>query len=135
MAKKTVTVCHCLKIVPTVHIIRFAEIGSKTIMSHFKSNLQDLLIVPGSVIMATDTDEEIYSRTIDFELTEVTAEAMEMLRLLKSQRLVATYKDESGNLRVCGSPDYPLALEFHDADGVMKVTLSGKSTAPDGFLE
>ena len=134
MAKKTVTVCHCLKIIPTLHIIRFAQIGPRTIMTFYKSEIQDPEVVPGTVLMATEIEDGIYSRSIDFEITEVNADTSEILSLLKTQRLVATYKDESGNDRVCGSPDYPLSLDYLDEDGVFKVSLTGKSNTPDGFL-
>lgn len=134
MAKRTVTVCHCLKIIPTLNIIRFAQIGSRAFMTFYESKIQDPEVVPGTVSMTTEIEDGFYSRSIDFEITEVNADTSETLSLLKTQRLVATYKDESGNDRVCGSPSFPLSLDYHDEDGVFKVTLTGKSKAPDGFL-
>ena len=133
MAKKTVTVCHCLKIIPTNRLIRFAEIGPKTIMAFYNHAVLNPDVVPGTVHMTTETEDGVYSRSIDFEITEVNAETSEVLSLLKTQRLVATYKDESGNDRVCGSPSFPLSLDYHDEDGVFKVSLTGKSNTPDGF--
>ena len=134
MAKKTVTVCHCLKIIPTLHLIRFAEIGQRVIIAFRKSEVLKPEVVPGTVLMTTEIQDGIYSRSIDFEITDVNADTADNLNLLKTQRLVATYKDESGNSRVCGSPDYPLSLDYHDEDGVFKVSLTGKSLTPDGFL-
>ena len=134
MAKKTVTVCHCLKIIPTLHLIRFAQIGPRTIMTFYKSEIQDPEVVPGTVSMTTEIEDGVYSRSIDFEITEVNAETSEMLSLLKTQRLVASYKDESGNNRVCGSQNFPLSLDYNDEGGVFKVSLTGKSNMPDGFI-
>lgn len=134
MAKKTVTVCHCLKIIPAGHIIRYVKIGARIIMTFYKSDIQNPDVVPGTVLMTTETENGIYSRSIEFEITEVNADTSEILSLLKTQRLVASYKDESGNDRVCGSPDFPLSLDYHDEDGVFKVSLTGKSNTPDGFL-
>lgn len=134
MAKKTVTVCHCLKLIPTNRLIRFAEIGPKIIIALYNHAVSSPDVVPGTVSMTTKIEDGIYSRSIDFEITEVNADTSEVLSLLKTQRLVATYKDESGNDRVCGSPSFPLSLDYHDEDGVFKVSLAGKSNSPDGFL-
>lgn len=135
MAKKSVTVCHSLKIIPTSQLIRFAQIGPRTVMTFYKSEIQDPEVVPGTVLMTTDIDDGIYSRSIDFEITEVNVKTSEILSLLKNQRLIAIYKDESGNDRVCGSPGFPLSLDYHDAGGVYKVTLTGKGVTPDGFVD
>lgn len=134
MARKTVTVCHCLKIIPIENLIRFAPVGSRIIMLTEDPGLRMPETVPGSVLMTTEESEGIYSRTIDFEITEVSAEVSDLLFLLSNLNLVATYKDESGNDRVCGSPGFPLRLSFHDQDGVTVVSLSGQSYTPDGFL-
>lgn len=135
MARKIVTVCHSLKIIPVDLIIRFAELGSKVIMKYFISEHQIPDVVPGTVIMQTGIDDEGYARNIDFEITEVNPDTADTLSLLRTQPVVATYRDESGNPRVCGSPDYPLTLEYHDEGGVYKASLSGKSPGPDGFLQ
>lgn len=134
MAKKTVTVCHCLEIIPLGNLIKFASVGGKVILASSKSPVRAGETVPGTVAMSTQIDEGGYTKTINYEITEVTRPMLERLSMLKAMHLVATYKDETGEERVCGSPDYPLALDFYDEGGVYKVSLTGKSPSPDGFL-
>ena len=134
MAKRRVTVCHGLKIIPTSDLIRFARVGAGTIMAFHGGRTELPEVVPGTVMMTTETEEGTVSRVIDFEITEVSHEVMETLETLKAVGLVATYRDESGNERVCGSPDFPLSLDFYDSEGVVKVSLSGKSNEADGFI-
>lgn len=134
MAKRRVTVCHGLKIIPTSDLIRFARVGTGVIINYYGENIRIPEVVPGTVEMTTETAEGVYSRRIDFEITEVSRDVTDTLESLKACRLVAIYKDESGNDRVCGSPDYPLSLDFYDREGVVKVSLSGKSHEADGFM-
>lgn len=134
MAKKVTTVCHDLKILPTRRLINFGEWAGGVIMEFFQDGLIIPATVPGSVFITTEVEEGIYTKSITFEIRDVTAETSEMLHSLKSQKILATYKDESRNSRVCGSPDYPLSLDFYDEGGVFIVNLTGKSNRHDGFL-
>ena len=90
--------------------------------------------VPGTIKVSTTADNSIYKKKITYEMAEVTSDKAQNLEKLKKIRLIATYIDESGNDRVCGSPDYPLSLDYLDEGGVYTITLSGEDTCIDAFL-
>lgn len=134
MARKIITVCHCLRFIPASSLIRFAVYGQEAVIDVFAEKDITPEAVPGSVTMETDSDGNVYKRTINFAITDVDLPTARLLQLLKSQDLIVTYTDESGNNRVCGSPFYPLSLDYQDSNGVWNVTISGESTSPDLFL-
>lgn len=134
MAKRVVTVCHGVTLIRKDAIIRFANSGSEVDLEYFHFWGVIPPTVPGTVYLTTDINEGIYTRNMTFEITDVDPNMARTLSALKSQRLVATYKDESGNQRVCGSPDYPLSLDYYDEGGVYVVSLTGQTTEPDPFV-
>lgn len=94
----------------------------------------DALAVPGSVKMSQTSENGITKKKITFERSDVTDSTSDTLQGYKVSRLIATYIDESGKRRVCGSPDWPLSLDYSTSGGVFSVTLQGEDTMPDAFL-
>lgn len=94
----------------------------------------DAVAVPGSIKVSATSDKSKIKKKITYERSDVSESVADMLELYKYVRLVATYVDESGRRRVCGSPDWPLALDYAIEGGVFTVTLQGEDLKPDGFL-
>ena len=94
----------------------------------------DAVAVPGSIRMSASNDKGKIKNKITFERSDVSESVADMMERYKVTRLVATYVDESGKRRVCGSPDWPLTLDYTIEGGVFAVTLQGEDTMPDGFL-
>lgn len=133
MEQLTVSVCHSLKIIPVARLTRFARYRSRVILITVETP-DDAAAVPGSVKISTTSDKGIIKKKITFDRSGVSDSAADILESYKCQRVVATYVDENGNIRVAGSPDFPLALDFTTGNGVFTVTLSGEDTQPDGYL-
>lgn len=127
-----ISTCHSLKIIPLSKITRFARIGSKVIMQTEEPD--NACAIPGSIKVAHSTDDGVISKKITFERRDVSVNTADTLNRYKASRLVAIYVDEAGNLKVAGSPDYPLSLDYTTGDGVFHITLQGKDTAQDAFL-
>ena len=133
MKQLTISVCHSLKIIPVSRLIRFARFQSRVILIAVGTP-DDAAAVPGSIKVSTTSDKGIIKKKITFDRSDVSDSIANIMEYYKCQRVVATYIDESGNTRVAGSPDYPLAFDYTSGDGVFSVTLSGEDTQQDGYL-
>lgn len=133
MDRSTVSVCHSLKIIPLSRVTKFVRINSRVVMETLGAP-DDAGAVPGSVVTSHTSDNGIVKKKIVFERSDVTEQTMNLLESYKASRLIATYVDESGKLRVAGSPDYPLSLDYTVGEGVFTVALDGEDTAADAFL-
>lgn len=91
--------------------------------------------IPGSLEVGHTHSEAGYGKKIEFELAGSRADATRDLEIWKHRRIVAAYTDSFGNQRVCGSPGYPLRLDYAEAGDSYRVTLSGEDKSADAFLE
>lgn len=133
MPRYTVSSCHSLKIIPISKLSRFARIKSRVVML-ILGEAEDALAVPGSVKVSQSTENGIVKKKITFERSDVSNITADALEGYKVSRLIATYIDESGRQRVCGSPDWPLSLDYSTSGGVFSVTLQGEDTEIDAFI-
>lgn len=134
MNRKAITVCHGLILVSIADLHQFARLCSKVKILYLRSYPQDSA-VPGSVKITTSTENRVSKKKISYEIANIGPDQMAELERLQAERLVAVYTDEWGNLRVCGSPDWPLSLEYIENEGGFSVTLTGEDTMPDPFVE
>lgn len=133
MNRFTISACHSLKLIPLGIVARFVSLSSRVWMMLLGEAI-DAVAVPGSIKMSTSNDKGKIKKKITFERSDVSESVADMMSRYKVTRLVATYVDESGRRRVCGSPDWPLTLDYTIEGGVFAVTLQGEDTMPDGFL-
>ncbi len=133
MKRTTVSVCHSLDLIPVSQIGRFSRIGSRVYMVIIGEG-HDAGAIPGSVKVSHTSEDARVKIKITFERADVSTETADELERCKSARLVAVYVDESGNRRISGSPNYPLALDYSISGGVFSVTLQGEDTCQDAFL-
>ena len=133
MNPSIVSVCHSLKIIPVSKLTHFARFRSLVVMKQ-EGAPDDAIAVPGSIMVSASMEEGILSKKIVFERAKLSKSSQDKLEAYKRSRLVAIYVDEVGDVRVCGSPSYPLTLEYTSSDGVYNVTLQGKDSRPDGYL-
>ncbi len=131
--KHTVSVCHGLRLVPIDAITRYGRIGAEVIMRTKDAGL-GAKAINGSMTVLTSTDDTGFmKKTITYRRSEGWASDIEELDRLVATRLVATYVDERGRGRVCGSPDFPLSLKYQIAGGLLMVTIEGSDTTADAF--
>lgn len=130
--KTTVTVCHGLKLVPLGHITRFARVGARVLIK-LNAFPVEAAAIPGSVLVTSTTADGVVKKKIEYGQIDDGYEALDALDRLERTRLVATYLDQRGNRRVCGSPDYPLSLSYQCQDGVIRVTIEGADTQADAY--
>lgn len=133
MERSTVSSCHSLKIIPIAKLSRFARYGSQVVMLVL-GEATDAEAVPGTVKVSTSTENGIIKKKLTFNRADVSPLTSDELERYKTARLVATYVDESGRLRVAGSPSFPLSLDYIYQGGVYAVTLQGEDVAPDAFV-
>ena len=133
MDRYTVSACHSLKLIPLGMVARFVRMSTRVRMM-LLGEAVDAVAVPGSIKVSATSDKSKIKKKITYERSDVSESVADMLELYKYVRLVATYVDESGRRRVCGSPDWPLALDYAIEGGVFTVTLQGEDLKPDGFL-
>lgn len=133
MNRYTVSTCHSLKLIPLARLSRFARVQSKVVVMMLGDAVESEA-VPGTVKISSANENGKITKKITFERSDVSESTANILERLKVSRLVAVYVDESGKRRVCGSPDWPLSLEYTTEGGVFTVTLRGEDIRPDGFL-
>lgn len=90
--------------------------------------------IPGTVTVATEAENGVIQKKITFSRSGISENTANQLQRYRISRLVALYVDEAGNRRVCGSPTYPLSLDYMTEDGAYTVTLQGEDLFLDGFL-
>lgn len=126
--------CHSLSLISVKGIFHFSNISGR-ISLRTLGITDPARAVPGSILASHSSDDGIIKKKITYERPGVSPEASAELENYRSTPLVAVYVDESGNMRVCGSPEYPLALDFIESDGAYSVSLTGEDLLQDGFLE
>lgn len=133
MEQKIISACHSLRLIPISRLVRFGRYQSEVRLVHTGLEIPSKAI-PGTVKVSTQAEDGVYKKQITYLVGNVLSESVDWMTALKFQRLVAVYVDEGGSARVCGSPDFPLSLDFISGDGVLSVTLSGQDREIDGFL-
>lgn len=133
MDSYTVSACHSLKIIPLSIVTRFARISSRVYMMLLGDAI-DAVAVPGSIKIAHTSENGKIKKKITYERSGVSETVADCLEISRATRLVAVYVDEIGRRRVCGSPNWPLSLNYTIEGGVFTVTLQGEDVMPDGFL-
>lgn len=133
MDRFTISACHSLKLIPLDIVARYVRLSSRVSMLLLGEAI-DAVAVPGTIKISTSNDKGKIKKKITFERSDVSESVADMMERYKVTRLVATYVDESGRRRVCGSPDWPLSLDYAIEGGVFTVTIQGEDTMPDGFL-
>ena len=133
MARSTISCCHSLKMIPLSRIMRFARIGQEVWIKQLPDR-DPLGEIPGTVKVSTEAEDGIVKKTITFEMSDVSVKRVANIHKYKFSLIVATYVDESGNVRVCGSPDYPLAFDYTISEGVISGKLTGEDTEVDAFI-
>ena len=138
MNPNAISKCSCLSLIPVGQIMRFVRIGAHVYISSLTPP-SDLCFgeknIPGSVNVAHSSDNGTIKKKITFGRSDLSSGTLTALISLRALPIVATYRDEGGNLRVCGSPSYPLSIDFQDSGGVIAVSLEGSDTCQDGFVE
>ena len=133
MSKKLISAAHSLQLVPVYNIIHFGVVRSKAVLRSIdKPDI--LMIVPGTLKPGDTRNEDVYTKKHTFKLAGVSQSKTLYLANLQAIPFVALYTDETGNTRVSGSPDYPLAFSFEIGSGLYDCTLSGTGPDVDAFL-
>ncbi len=134
MSANAVTICHSLELVPTNSVRYFGRIGAVVRMAlNIGRNSTPSGAIPGTITVSQSAKSGLISKTINYETGGRSAATENVLRGLSLLPLVAVYVDETGNRKICGSPSYPLRLEYARSEGGYSVTLTGKDNEPDGF--
>lgn len=125
--------CHSLELVPIERLERFARINSQAVIIRLRK-ADPAGEIPGTVKVSANTENGMIKKKITFDRAGVGPAATDRLKNYTVLRMIALYVDESGNRRVSGSPDHPLAFSFTIAGGVYQCVLEGSDTEPDAFL-
>lgn len=132
MGNTVVSVCRELQLVPVERIVMFAPYqGRVKIIARYR--IIPAGVVPGSVVVSANTGENSIKKSVSFKLPVTPSRGAE-LSTLTGQLFVATYIDENGHRRVCGSPAYPLAFSYTSGEGVFDCRLDGEATEIDPFI-
>lgn len=123
---------HGLKIIPISAMLNYVEWDTFAYMM-LKSEPHEIRAVPGTVQVADNIEEGVFVKKITFNVGKVTPELSQLLDIYRKEKVAALYVDDNGNLRVCGSPSYPLSFSYEISGGVYKCTLEGKGTAINPF--
>lgn len=133
MNARVITLCHDLAIVTVGMIRRFGR-SWPAAMADLVDDRAGICEVPGTVTVSSTCENGIYSTEIGFRVSPAGPEEVSRLESLRHSRLLAFYTDETGARRVCGSPDWPLHLDYRTEGGTCACTLTGSDTAPDCWL-
>ena len=128
------TVAGCLAFMPVSRILSFGRFRSKCVYLRSLWEPDRLNELPGGVKITVTQSNGVYSKKITFQTSDLTPEMIDLLSSYRGERFVMTYSDERSRQRVCGSPEYPLALEFTENGGCLNVVITGNSPYPDLFL-
>lgn len=129
------TVCSSLQLirvesVELFYIIKF----NNSVVIGYKDVCFEPPIIPGSLISSESDKDGQLSKSITFEISDVSPEIIETLQRMKYKKLVAMYKDEIGLQKICGTLDYPLSFDWSHGEGVYKITLRGEDKDPDHYV-
>ena len=133
MPRKLISSAHSLQLIPVYNIIHFGVVRSKALIRSIGTP-DTLMVVPGTLRPGDSRNEDVYTKKHTFKLAGVSQNKTLFLENLKATPFVALYVDETGNTRVSGSPDYPLAFSFEISGGLYNCTLSGTGVDVDAFL-
>lgn len=133
MPRKLISSAHSLQLIPVYNIIHFGVVRSKVLIRSIGTP-DILMVVPGTLRPGDSRNEDVYTKKHTFKLAGVSQNKTLFLENLKATPFVALYVDETGNTRVSGSPDYPLAFSFEISGGLYNCTLSGTGVDVDAFL-
>lgn len=123
-----------LRMIPVGGITRFARVGASVYLTAL-SRGYDSMATPGTIFVEQSSEGGIINKKITYRRADMSLEVEQTLRALKFLRVVAMYVDESGNIRICGSPSYPLTLDYNSTAGGYEVTLTGTDSEPDGYWQ
>ena len=132
--KATVTVVSGLTLLPVRRITGYRRDGMAVRMESGAA-AEDAGAVPGTARAQCGRDDGVFKKQLDYECSGPQESVLARLEGLKAEWLVAVYTDPRGARRVCGSPAYPLTLDYEESGGKVKVTLTGGDTKPDGYLQ
>ncbi len=133
MNRSVVSACHDLKIIPVSRIIRFVRIQTGVRMMILGDPV-DAKEVPGTLRVSSTQENGVIKKKITFERSGISEVAADLLEVFRFSRFIVTYIDETGKRRACGSPEWPLSLEYVQEGGVFSVTVQGKDVLQDGFF-
>ena len=125
--------CHSLELIPVDRLSRFARVGSRAHIIIIESS-DPACEIPGSLKVSTSVDNGVIKKKITFDRAGVSSAETDRLNIYVKLHLIAIYIDESGNRRVSGSPDHPLAFRFSISEGSYVCTLEGSDTEEDAFM-
>lgn len=132
--RATVTVVSGLTLLPLRHITGFERDGM-TVRIEASTIEEDARAMPGTAKVQPSKGDGVFKKQIDYDCIAPQQSQLARLEELKAEWLVALYTDPRGERRVCGSPAYPLTLDFEESGGKLKVSLSGTDTKPDGYVQ
>ncbi len=93
-------------------------------------------VVPGTVSVIDQPGEgEVYTKQIDATLLRSADDMDARVEILRHQWVVATYTDERGRPRVCGSISMPLGVSAAYRSGSWQLTLQGAADGANACLE
>lgn len=132
--RSTVTVVSGLTLLPIRHITGFDRDGM-AVRIEARVMEEDTRAMPGTAKVQASKGDGVFKKQIDYDCIAPQQSQLTRLEELKAEWLVALYTDPRGERRVCGSPAYPLTLDFEESGGKLKVSLSGTDTKPDGYVQ
>lgn len=133
MASLNVSAAHSLRLLPIGRLRQFAHYRTCVNLAWLVPP-DDAEEIPGSIRITSSGENGIIKKNITYKRKITGHAAADQLEGYKATRLIALYVDETGQMRVAGSPDYPLAFSFTSGDGVFTCTIEGEAPTIDGFL-
>lgn len=133
MGNLNVSAANSLQLLPIDRLAKFAQIKTG-VMLVFLSHPDNAEAIPGSINISTTDEDGKIKKSITYKRREVDRETADLLEAYKVSRLIAIYTDETGFIRVAGSPDYPLKFSYTSGSGVFTCKLEGEDTTIDRFL-
>lgn len=133
MQKTIFSALSSVMLVTVAEIISFVRLSAEVRMS--PAPYDRLPFIPGSAEISQNShDDGVIEKVITLKIKDASPDMSYKLDYLKRMDLVASYVDEAGFVRICGSPMWPLSLDYSSQGGVIVVTLTGKDTKPDMCL-
>lgn len=128
---------HSIQLIPVSNLASFAIILSKAYITYSPGNY-NLDIIPGSFIPDVQEDKSgskpIYNINHAFSIPFHCVDNERELINLTKQELIAIYTNESGQLVLSGSEQYPLSFSYSLSGTKYSCKLIGKSTYAEAFL-
>lgn len=130
----TVSVANELTLIPLQDLVTFYR---DTHIVHYSSfhPAHPQNIIPGSLKISDSLKNGIYLKKIVFECKDVSPITLSNLDFWTSNDFIAVYTDERGLKRMCGSPEYPLNLNYKLDGEVISITIEGNDTEANAFID